>query len=183
MPELANEMQLGLRFYPGPRHNISLELYQNDIEDLIEFEFDPATFEFQARNIGRAEIRGAEVVYEYRGNGFRLRANLVKQQADNAIDGVRLLRRAEDSLTVSLTKDIGAHRIGLSVLASGDREDFGGVVLESYVLANLTGQIVFGEKWRLHAKIENLLDEEYETAAGFPMQERSGFLQLMYSWE
>jgi len=183
MPELADEIQLGLRFYHSPRHQVSLELYRNDIEDLIEFEFDPATFEFQARNIGRAEIRGAQVVYEYRGDGFGLQANLVKQQSDNASDGVRLLRRAEESLTVGLTRDIGKHRIGLSVLASGDREDFGGVVLGSYVLANLTGQITFGEKWRLHAKIENLLDEEYETASGFPMQERSGFLELKYSWE
>jgi vitamin B12 transporter len=64
-----------------------------------------------------------------------------------------------------------------------DREDFGGVILDSYVLANLTGQIALGKKWQVNARIENLLDEEYETAAGFPMQERSGFLELKYSWE
>ncbi len=93
------------------------------------------------------------------------------------------IRRAEESLTVSVTKDIGEHSVGLSVLASGDREDFGGVVLDSYVLANLTGQIAFGDRWRMNARIENLLDEEYETAAGFPMQERSGFLEVRYSWE
>ena len=69
------------------------------------------------------------------------------------------------------------------MLASGDREDFGGVILDSYVLANLTGQIALGKKWQVNARIENLLDEEYETAAGFPMQERSGFLELKYSWE
>jgi len=94
-----------------------------------------------------------------------------------------LLRRAEDSLSVALTRDIGIHRIGLSVLASGDREDFGGTKLENYVLMNLTGQIALGDKWRLNARIENLLDEKYETAAGFPMQERSGFLELKYSWK
>ena len=183
LPEVADEIQMGLRFYPGHRHKFSLELYRNDIEDLIEFECDPVTFICVARNVAQAEIRGAQIAYEYRGDGIGLRANLVKQQADNATDGVRLLRRAEESLTINLTKDIGRHRVGLSVLASGDREDFGGVVLGSYVLANLTGQIALGNRWQVNARVENLLDEEYETAAGFPMQERSGFLELKYSWQ
>jgi vitamin B12 transporter len=178
-PEVADEIQFGLRFYPGPRHQLSLELYRNDIEDLIEF--DLATFELQ--NIGEAEIRGAQITYEYSGDAFDLRADLVRQKADNATDGVRLLRRAEESLTVSLTRDVGRHRIGLSVLASGDREDFGGVILDSYVLANLTSQIALGDRWRLNGRIENLLDEEYETASGFRMQERSGFLELKYVWK
>ncbi len=179
LPEVADEVQFGLRFYPRPRHNFSLELYQSDIEDLIEFDL----VTFQLRNISRAEIRGAQLAYEYSGDKFDLRTVLVRQQADNATDGVRLLRRAEESLAVSLTRDLGKHRIGLSVLASGDREDFGGLILDSYLLANLTGQIALSDKWRLHARVENLLDEEYETAAGFPMQERSGFLELKYSWE
>lgn len=179
MPEVADEIQLGLRFQPGPRHKLSLELYKNDIEDLIEFDL----VTFQLRNISRAEIRGAQLAYEYRGDSFGVRANLVHQKADNAADGVRLLRRAEESLTVNLTKDIGKHSVGLSVLASGDREDFGGVILDSYVLANLTGQVSLGSKWRLNARVENLLDEVYETASGFRMQERSGFLELKYSWE
>ena len=178
-PEVADEVQLGLRFYPGPQHNFSLEFYRNDIEDLIEFDL----VTFQLRNIGQAEIRGAQIAYEYRGARFGLRANFVHQKANNATDGVRLLRRAEDSLSVALTRDIGIHRIGLSVLASGDREDFGGTKLENYVLMNLTGQIALGDKWRLNARVENLLDEAYRTAAGFPMQERSGFLELKYSWK
>jgi vitamin B12 transporter len=179
MPEMADEVQLGLRFFPGPRHQLNLELFRNEIEDLIEF--DLVTFQLQ--NISRAEINGAQLAYEYRGDGFGLRLNIVKQQADNATDGVRLLRRAEESLTISLTKDIGRHKLGLSVLASGDREDFGGLLLDGYVLANITGQFALGDRWRLNGRIENLLDDAYETAAGFPMQARSGFLELTYSWE
>lgn len=179
LPEVADEIQLGLRFYPGPRHKVSLELYRNDIEDLIEFDL----VTFQLRNISRVEIRGGQLAYEYNGDRFNLRTTLVRQRANNATDGLRLLRRAEESLTVRLNRNLGKHRIGLSVLASGDREDFGGVVLEGYVLVNLTGQIALGDRWRLNARIENLLNEEYETAAGFRMQEQSGFLELKYSWQ
>ncbi|MBT8092198.1 MAG: TonB-dependent receptor, partial [Gammaproteobacteria bacterium] len=40
--ELADEIQLGLRFTPNERHRVDFELYSNDIENLIEFDF--ATF-------------------------------------------------------------------------------------------------------------------------------------------
>lgn len=179
LPEMADEIQLGLRFHPGRRHRVSLGFYRSDIDDLIEFDL----VSFQLQNISRAEIRGTQLAYEYSGDNIRLQTIFLKQQADNATDGLRLLRRAEESLTISLTREIGKHKIGLSVLASGDREDFGGVILDNYVLANLTGQIALGKKWRLNGRIENLLDEYYETAAGFPMQARSGFLELKYCWE
>ena len=93
-----------------------------------------------------------------------------------------MLRRAEESLSVSLAKDFGEHRLGLTILASGDREDFGGTVLPGYVLVNLTGQFAISQNWRLNARIENLTDKTYETASGFTMQERSGFVKIRYSW-
>ena len=178
-PELADEAQFGLRFAPGSGHSFDVELYSNDIEDLIEFDLQT----FQLDNIAAAKIRGLQLGYEYRGDSFVFRAEAVKQRADNAGTGERLLRRAEETATISYTQDIGAHRFGASLFASGDREDFGGVVLPGYVLANLTAQFNLGDVWALHARIENLLDTEYETAAGFRMQERGGFVELKYRWK
>ena len=177
-PELADEAQFGLRFSPGARHKLEFELYANDIDDLIEFNLQ--TYELQ--NIAKAEIRGAQLAYEYRGGGFVLRTEILKQSADNAATGERLLRRADETATISYTQDIGEHRIGLSVIASGDREDFGGIRLDGYVLANLSGQIRLSDSLALHARIENLLDSEYETAANFRMQERGAFVELKYGW-
>jgi vitamin B12 transporter len=178
-PEIADEAQVGLRYRPDARHSIDLELYYNDIEDLIEF--DLATFAL--RNIGQAEVRGAELRWEYRGDGWSLVATLLRQRADNTGDGTRLPRRAEESMTAKIVKDLGAHRLGLSILASGDRVDIGNVGMAGYVLANLTAQLALGDRWRLDARIENLLDAQYETAAGFRMQERSAFLDLSYEWK
>ncbi len=177
-PELSDSAQFGLRYRPGNRHSFDIELYANDVEDLIEFDF--ATFTLV--NIDKAEIRGAELAWEYRGDAFVLRSELNAQQADNAGTGGRLLRRAERSATVSYVHNVGPHRLGVSLLASGDREDFGGVELDSYVTANLTGQFRLGEQWQLNARIENLFDEEYQTAANFRMQELSGFVELRYRW-
>jgi vitamin B12 transporter len=177
-PEIANEAQLGIRYHPGGRHSVSLEFFRNDIDDLIEFDLST----FVLRNIAKAEIRGAELTWDYQGEGFSVRTSIVKQSADNPVDDVRLLRRAEESATVNLLKDIGRHKLGLSVLANGDREDFGGVKLPGYALVNLTGQIAIGDKWRLNLRIENLFDKEYQTANGFRMQELSGFAELKFSW-
>jgi len=177
-PELANEYQFGFRYLPGSRHSVDVEFYANDIEDLIEF--DLVTFTLV--NIDAAEIRGAQLSHEYRGDTFTLRTELLKQRADNKTTGERLLRRAEESLTVSYAQYVGDHRIGVSVLASGDREDFGGVRLAGYVIASLTGQLTFSEAWQLNARIENIFDTSYQTAANFRMPERSAFVELKYRW-
>ncbi len=178
-PELADERQLSLRYTPDDRHSFDIELYANNIEDLIEFNFET----FTLQNLDEAEIRGAQIGYEYRGENFVLRADLVRQRADNKATGARLLRRAERSATLSYTQSIGAHRLGLSILAGGDREDFGGSKLAGFVVANLTGQINLGKDWQLNARIENLADTEYQTAASYRMQERSGFVELRYRWQ
>jgi vitamin B12 transporter len=175
-PEIADEYQLGLRYAPGDRHSVDIEFYANDIDGLIEFDF--ATFTLI--NIDTAEIRGVQLGYEYVGDTFSLRTDLVRQRADNTSTGSRLLRRAEQSITLSYTQDIGRHRLGLSVLASGDREAFGGVLLPGYAIASLTGQLQLTRNLQLHARVENLLDADYQTAADFRMQGRSAFVELKY---
>jgi len=177
-PEKSDQAQFSMRYAAGTGHSLSIEVYANDIEDLIEFDFQT----FTLRNIAAAEIRGAQLGYEYRGERFVIHAELTRQRAEDATTGERLLRRAEETATLSYTQDIGAHRLGLSLLASGDREDFGGVNLSGYVLANLTAQFSIADAWAIHARVDNLLDTEYETASGFRMQERGGFVELKYRW-
>jgi vitamin B12 transporter len=177
-PELADEAQLSLRYSPATRHRFHLETYSNTIRDLIEFNVE--TFELE--NISEAKVRGAQFSYEYQGDVFELRAAVVRQSADNGLTAERLARRAEETATLSLARNLGPHRLGLAVFASGDREDFGGISLAAYVLTNLTGQFRINNDWTLNTRIENVFDTEYETAADFRMQGRSGFVELKYHW-
>src|SRR5690606_11712365 len=178
-PEVADEAQVGLRFEPDARQSINLELYYKDIEDLIEFDL----VTFMLHNIGKAEVRGAELRWEYRGEDWSVVTSLVRQSADNALDDVRLFRRAEESLSLKVVRNLGPHRLGLALLASGDRVDVGAGCVAGYAVASLSGQFALGERWRLNARIENVLDAQYETAAGFPMQERSAFVDLSWQWQ
>ncbi|MDX1480687.1 MAG: hypothetical protein R3315_03370, partial [Woeseiaceae bacterium] len=61
------------------------------------------------------------------------------------------------------------------------REDFG-ATLSGYTLVNLTGEFRLAPRWRLNARIENVLDEDYETAASFRMQALSAFAEISYSY-
>jgi vitamin B12 transporter len=178
-PEVADEAQLGLRYANDSGHGLEFELYANDIQDLIEF--DPQAFAL--RNVAAAEIRGAQLAWEYRGDRFSVRAEVLKQRADDARTGERLIRRAEESATLTFVRNVGEHRLGLALIASGDREDLGGARLPGYVLADLTAQFALGRAWSLHARIENLLDTEYQTAEFYRMPERSAFAELKYRWD
>ncbi len=175
-PEVSDQAQGGIRYRPGNRHSVGLEVFANRIDDLIEFDFTS----FTLQNIAEAEIRGAEIAWEYAGERSVFRTAFLTQRAEDRATGARLLRRAEESLTLSYARSIGRHRVGVSALFSGDREDFGGVELDSYVLLNLTAEFAITPDLTLNARIENLTDEDYQTAANFRMQERSGFLELRY---
>ncbi len=177
-PELADEIQLGAQVEIDARNTLRLELFRNDIDDLIEF--DLGTFTLQ--NLAQAEIRGAQLGWTFHGELYRLRADLVSQRAENAADGSKLLRRAERSLTLNLTRAVGAHALGLSLLASSERDDFA-TSLPGYVLLNATGQFKLGQHWQLNGRIENLLDTVYQTASPYRMAERSAFVELKYRWQ
>ncbi len=178
-PEMSLNRQLGVRYAPGDRHRFAVELYDNALDDLIEF--DLATFTLV--NVAEAELRSTELSYEFRGDAYTIRTELSHLDATDKATGARLLRRPERTARLRYTHNIGAHRVGLSVLASSERSDFGGVELDSYVVATLTAQLQLARHLQLNARVENLFDERYETAANFRMQERSAFVELRYGWQ
>lgn len=177
-PEIADEAQLGFSYQPGHRHTVTLDFYHKNIDDLIEFDW--ATFELQ--NIEAARIRGVQLAYTYAGDTFTFNAEGLRQKARNESGDLRLLRRAEKSLSLTLLRTIGNHSLGVNVLASGDREDFGGYRLPGYVLTNLTARLRLTRNWVAGARLQNLFDVDYETAAGFNAEEKSIYVDLSYRW-
>ena len=55
---------------PTNDQNLRLSAFQNDIDDLIDYVLiDPSTFTYQAQNVDRSRIRGAELDYEWQRRG------------------------------------------------------------------------------------------------------------------
>lgn len=181
-PERSRNFELGVSHALDARQRVTLNLFHNEIDDLIEFvtlSTDP--FIGENRNVEQARIRGAEASYELRGDLWRLRAAAIVQNPENLTDDMRLLRRARRSATLNVARVVGRGEIGFDVLATGNREDFGfpmPVELGGYVLANLSARLPLGADWSLRGKIENLLDTDYETASGFNSAERGVYMLL-----
>jgi vitamin B12 transporter len=181
-PEISHEWDIALTQQIGDRHQLRAGAFRNRIDDLIEFVFtDPNTFQGENQNVERAEIEGIELGYRYRGDLWRLRTEITLQDPRNKATGEKLLRRADRFLTLSVVRQLGDHDIGLDVLATGSRQDFGDTRLAGYVLANLTSRVRLGTHWQFKARIENLLDQNYELADGYRSAGRGLYASLAYS--
>jgi vitamin B12 transporter len=55
------------------------------------------------------------------------------------------------------------------------------VRLGGYTTVDLRGSYALGNDWALKAKVENLLDEEYQTAYGYNQPDRTYWLSLHYA--
>ena len=112
------------------------------------------------------------------------RVEAIYQDPRNEMDDSQLLRRARESLTLALTRPVGPVVLGLDVLATGDRKDFGfpePVTLDGYVLANLTALWQVNPSVSLVGRVENLLDEQYELADTFNTPDRGLYVALRYT--
>jgi len=184
-PERSRNFEAGVRHRFAGRHAVSLSAFRNDIDDLIEFvtlSYEP--FDGENRNVDEARIEGLEAAYEYDAAPWRLRVEAIHQDPRNLTTGELLYRRARDSLTVSAQRTVGPMQFGLDVLAAGERKDFGWpepVTLDSYVLANLTASWQVSRSLALVARIENLLDEQYELAHTFNTPDRGVYLSVRYA--
>jgi vitamin B12 transporter len=185
-PERSRNYELGVQQRIGEHHRLRLSAFRNDIDDLIVFVItDPVTFDGANENIERARIEGVELAYEYSNASWRLRAEAIAQNPRNLTTDSQLLRRAKESLTLSLAKAFGAHEIGIDALITGEREDFGvpdPVVLDGYALVNLYGRFAITDALSIQARLENALDEQYELASTYNTPDRSLFVAARYAF-
>lgn len=184
-PEVSRSTDFGIRYRPTPDHELELALFHTEITDLIEY-FDPDGFTGplpgRNENIGEARIRGTELTWRAWYGDWRVTTTMLTQRPEDRTTGEPLLRRSEQSATATLVRRIGPHEAGLQMLAAGERLDFGGVRLAGYVLVNLTASVALSDRWTLRARLDNLLDQDYELVEGYNSAGRGIYASLAYSY-
>jgi vitamin B12 transporter len=184
-PERSQNYEIGVKHALTSRQSLTISAFHTDIEDLIDFtvlSYDP--FEGINQNVAEARVEGIEASWVYAGSLWQARVEAIYQDPRDRADDSRLLRRAQESLTVGLTRAFGPVLFGLDVLATGDRKDFGfpqDVTLDGYVLANLTAQWHVSPSLSLIARVENLLDEDYELADTYNTADRGLYVSMRYA--
>lgn len=175
-PEQSTSSEIGVRFNHG-RQQISGHVFHNEIEDLIAF----SGVDFQAININEARIQGLELDWKSQFGAYNSRVALTLQDPENKSNGTDLVRRPKQKLATSLYRQFARGELGGELIYVGEREEIFGAPLDDYTLLNLSGHWLMADQWRLEGRIENLLDERYEVAAGFNTPERSAWLAVVFS--
>jgi vitamin B12 transporter len=158
----------------GRRVEADVTFFRNDFRDLI---VNAQTLPFESVNVGRARTYGVESSLLVRPTGrLDLAATYTYLEARDEDTETQLLRRPRNQGSTTVTvRPLAAASLSLTGLYIGPRRDF---------LATNTGYI--GGYFRLDAaatyrlplrgrigaellaRVENLLDREYEDVAGFP---------------
>jgi vitamin B12 transporter len=176
-PETSWSAEFGAQWLPGLGQRISLTVFDTRIDDLIDFAGD----DFQAINIRKARIRGAELGHHYRTENWRSQLQLTWQDAEDRDSGSPLLRRAREKASLSIDRLFPTGGwTGLEVAHVGSRFDVGQEKLPAYTLFNLHAGWPLAEGLRLEGRLENLTDREYENVVGFNTHGRSLFVGV--SW-
>lgn len=169
-PELGTSYELAFETGGGP-WRATVALFRNDLDGLIEFDFSTS----RPQNLGRARAQGIEAELAYRNDRFEARWSGTWLDAEDRATGDRLLRRPDESTSLLLYVRPGEWTLGAIGRYVGDRIDFGDVPLSSYATLDLTAARRLGERFEPFARVENVTDERYEEAAGFPAPRR-GFV-------
>lgn len=166
-PEEAHSWEFGLK---GTSEEWSWRLgaYRTDFRDLISWSG------FTTANVGRARAEGIEFSAERGFADFMFRAGYAYGEAWDEDDSTRLPRRPRHSGTLAVEKRNDEFGFGVELSWVADREDvdgaspYGAIDGEDYFVTRVYGQTHLGERTILFGRIENLFDEEYSEADGYP---------------
>lgn len=176
-PESSTSAEAGLRWRHDQLGKLSATAYRTEVDDLIAFNGE----QFQAINIDRARLKGIEFEYSLAGGAWLLNANATLQKTRDLATGKSLLRRPDHKASITLNRSfVNGSWVGLEWFYSGEREDFGGITLDSYHLLNLRAGWAFKNAWRLELRADNLADKEYEPAYGFNAAGRAWYVSLAW---
>lgn len=185
-PDLDPEESRSLEFGLAGRLSLarwSLNLYQTDIDDLIAY--DAALW--APNNIDSARIRGLEAVVATELYDWAIEANLTLLDAENSSDGPnagnRLPRRPEQTFALDLDRAFGRIGVGGTLFVAGRSYDDAAndVRLDGYSLVDLRAEYAFSSDLRVQGRVENLFDEDYQTANWYNQPGRAFYVTLRYA--
>jgi len=173
-PEKSRGYDIGLE-QPllGGRLTFSATYFKQKFDDLIQYDF--ATF--TAQNIGNAEIEGIELGLAMTpANGIEIGFDYTNMDATDLDTDTPLSRRPENKFSSSLRFGIGPVMLaGEYLYVTKVYDSAVSRHLGSYSLVNIRSSYRISRQFDIFARVDNLLDEEYEEAGGYGTPGRSFF--------
>jgi vitamin B12 transporter len=180
-PESSRTWEAGVA-YRVPRFHWRLDGFSTAVDDLIAYDGSI----FLPNNIDRARLRGAELGVGGSTAGWTIDASaswLDPRSRSGAYQGNLLPRRSRHNARIDLDRAFGAFRFGVTGIAEGARFDnlSNTTRLGGYATLNLRGEYAFTQAWSLQARVANVFDRDYQTAAFYNQPGRELQLTLRYA--
>ena len=176
-PEYSEKISLGLSYQPNSSTNIDLHYFDNRVKDLVAFNY----IDFKLYNIERSKTSGIDLNLNTNVNSWILNLNATIQDPENLTTSTQLLRRPKNSFGIGVRRSVEKLTFNLSLAKNSSRNDFGGIVLDAYTLANLTIQYRLNDHWTFNSSINNLNNEKYTLANGYVTPDRKIYFGFIYS--
>ncbi len=180
-PEESTTFEVGL----AGDHWLQWEVraYHTNIDNLIVPTMNPATFEFSAENVGKSQIDGIEIEMSKNWLGWNTQLSMNLLSPENRETNARLPRRAEKTLAFDVSKSLGQFDLGANVLAQGDRFDDtqNKIRVAGYTTVDLRSAYHINKNWMLSARLNNLLDKQYQTVNTYNTADRNFFVSIHYN--
>ncbi len=142
--------------------------------DLIDFDF--ATFTYQ--NINRTRAEGGEFELTLHPiDALTVTANYTHTRSINAVTGLQLARRPEDSVNVSVDWTCARVKLGGDIRMVGNSYDnaTNTARLQSYVLVGLRAAVPLGKHLEIYGRIDNLFDAQYQVVRHYGTLGRAAY--------
>ena len=184
-PNLKAEESTSVEVGLGGNHDWGqweLRAYHTDIDNLITPVPDQ-NFNFSAQNVGKSQIDGleAEIGTQWQGWNGKLMMSLLNPEIRET--NKRLPRRADKTLSFDLSRSFGQVDVGANVMAQDHRFDDpqNTTKVAGFVTVDLRAAYHINKNWLLSAKLNNLLDKDYQTVNTYNTQGRNFFFTVQYN--
>ena len=180
LPEEGKQSEVNVRWL-GKNQQARVAYFDNRIRGYISSGPLPI-------NIPRTRIDGVTASYEARIANVTLAASVDHVNPRNGTSGSSsygklLPRRVKDSAKLGADIDLGAWRVGGSVVAFSERFDdaANSTRLPGFATLDLRADWRFTKEWSINLRLNNVADKKYETVYGYNQPGREGYLTLRYT--
>jgi vitamin B12 transporter len=176
-PERSRSSEFGIELTPWHGQRFGANFYSTRVNDLIAFSGP----DFEAVNIARARIDGAELTYDAEAGAWLAHLAYTYEDARDDSTDAALVRRPKNKLDAILERRFGESLdAGVEIVAAGKADDILGATLAGYAIMNLRASWTISPSWRVCGRIENLFDRDYTLVHGYNTPGRGGFLDVVW---
>ncbi len=155
---------------------LGVNYFENAFNNLIQANYPP----YVNQNVSRAKVKGVETFAEVRPlTDLTLRGTYTYQQTQNLDTGTQLLRRPRNKASFDTDyRFLEKAHVHVNVLMVGQKFDYlenGQGPLSGYVTLNLAGSYDVHKNVQLFARIDNVLNKQYEEVYGYGTSGVAGY--------